>query len=86
MNARDRIIEQALALGPEDRAFVADTLEQSLTSGGFATQEIAAAWAVEIEHRVAAYERGEIQAVPADESLDRMRRHLEQHRARKASS
>jgi Putative addiction module component len=86
MTSRDQIVEQALSLSPEDRVFVADMLEQSLTSGGFATPEIAAAWAVEIEQRLAAYDRGEIQAIGADASLDRLRRHVEQHRARKASS
>ena len=45
MTPRDEIVQQAMALPPEDRAYVADMLEQSLSGGGFATPEIAAAWA-----------------------------------------
>ena len=76
MTNREQIVEQALSLAPEDRAYVADALEQSLTSGGFASPEIAEAWAEEIERRLAAYDRGETKAVDADVALDRLRRQL----------
>jgi putative addiction module component (TIGR02574 family) len=57
---RDQVLEQALALGPDDRAVVVEALEQSLPDQGFANHEIAAAWAAEIERRAAAVERGEM--------------------------
>jgi putative addiction module component (TIGR02574 family) len=85
MPLRDQIVQQALSLTPEDRAFVADALEQSLAGQGFATPEIASAWAAEIERRIAAYDRGEVQGVDADAAIRRMRQFLEKHRAGKAS-
>jgi putative addiction module component (TIGR02574 family) len=86
MSDRDHIVEQALTLTPADRAYVADMLEQSLTNGGFATPEIAAAWAEEVERRIAAYDRGDVQAVGAEMAVDRMRRYLIEHHTRKARS
>lgn len=86
MTLRDQLVEQALALPPEDRAFLADTLEQSLTHDGFATPEIAAAWAEEIERRIAAFDRGEVSAVPTDEALGNIRKRLEEYRERRAKS
>jgi len=47
MANRDQIVEQALSLAPENRAYVADALEQSLSSGSFTSPDIAAAWAGE---------------------------------------
>jgi hypothetical protein len=44
MTIREQIAQQALALSPEDRTYLADVLEQSLTTGEFATPEIAAEW------------------------------------------
>jgi hypothetical protein len=58
MANREQIVQEALSLAPEDRAFVADALEQSLSSGSFASPAIAEAWAHEIERRLAAYDRG----------------------------
>jgi hypothetical protein len=86
MMSREQILQDALALAPEDRAFVLDQLEQSLDRGGFASPEIAAAWAQEIGQRVAAYDRGETQAQDADVVLRRMRRFLAEHRRRKVES
>ncbi len=83
---RDQIVEQALSLGPEDRAYVADALEQSLSSGSFASPDIAAAWADEIERRLAAYDRGEIKAVDADLALIRIRQQLTERRSQKVRS
>lgn len=62
MANRDEIVQQALALPPDDRAYVVDVLEQSLIEGDFASPEIAAAWMEEIERRASAYERGEMPA------------------------
>lgn len=86
MPLRDEIVEQALALPPDDRAFVADAIAQSLTSGGFASPELAAAWATEIEQRLAAYDRGDVKATDLDVAMNRIRQHLAQHRARKVPS
>jgi putative addiction module component (TIGR02574 family) len=85
MANRDQIVEQALSLPPEDRVFVADALEQSLSSGAFASPEIAEAWAEEIERRLAAYDRGEIKAIDGT-SLDHLRRQLAERRAKRAKT
>jgi len=86
MTVRDQVLQQALALPAVDRAFLAEHLEQSLHDGEFASPEIAAAWTAEIDRRIAAYERGEIQASESDASIERMRRYLSDHRARKVNS
>jgi len=86
MNLRDHIVEQAMSLPPEDRAFVADKLEQSLSADSFATPELAKAWAEEIERRLAAYDRGEVQAIGGGMAIDSIRQKLAQHRGRKVSS
>jgi putative addiction module component (TIGR02574 family) len=83
MTIREQIAQQALALPPEDRTYLADVLEQSLTSGEFATPEIAAEWMVEIDRRIAAYDRGETVPVDAKTSLERIRERLAKHRSLK---
>jgi hypothetical protein len=80
---REQIIQQALTLAPGDRVYVADVLEQSLTDGGFSSAEIAAEWASEVERRMAAYDRGEIEANDVEGVVDRLRQQLAEHRARK---
>ena len=85
MSHRDRIVKQALGLSPEDRTFVADALEQSLANDGFASPEVASAWAVEVERRIAAFDLGEVQATHIEPAIERMRRALEKHRAGKVS-
>jgi hypothetical protein len=86
MTDRNQILQRALSLPPEDRSFVVDGLEQSLTGGEFASAEIAAAWTAEIERRVVAYDRGDVPASEVDMSLVRMRDYLAEHRARRAKS
>jgi putative addiction module component (TIGR02574 family) len=81
---RDQILEQALALPPEDRVVIADALEESLRSGALVTPEVAAAWAVEIQRRLEEYDLGETEAVSADVFLEEARQSLLEHRARKA--
>lgn len=73
MSTREEIVQQALALSLEDRAYVADVIEQSLGSGEFATPEIAAAWMTEIERRAQAYERGETTAEDWRAVISRLR-------------
>jgi len=86
MTLRDQVLQEALALPPEDRVFLADHLERSLQHGEFASPEIAAAWTAEIDRRIEAYDRGELQASDATASIERMRSFLADHRARKVNS
>jgi hypothetical protein len=72
MSSREEIAQQALSLSPEDRAYVADVIEQSFR-GDFATPEISAAWMTEIENRARAYERGETTAEDWRTVLSRLR-------------
>jgi putative addiction module component (TIGR02574 family) len=59
-----QIEDQARALTPEERAKLAESMLESLHSP---LAEIEAAWAEEIEQRVAAFDRGEIPAYPAED-------------------
>ena len=70
MTAREAILKQALALPPEDRAFVADGIEQSLTPTGVTSGEELLA---ELMRRTAAYQSGSMTACPADEVIHNLR-------------
>ena len=85
MSIVEQLAQQALALRPKDRVYLANVLEESLSAGGFATPELAAARSAEIDRRVAAYRRGEAPSTDADAALDRVGQRLEEHRARKAA-
>ncbi len=85
MTIRDQLAQQVLALPPEDRTFLADVLEQSMTSGEFSTPELATEWAAEIDRRIAAYDRGETLGVDAATALERIRGRLAQQRSRKVA-
>lgn len=76
MSLREEIAQQALSLGPEDRVYLADVLERSLAAGEFATAEIEAAWSAEIDRRIAAYDRGEVNPVDFETALTSIRQHL----------
>lgn len=65
------IEEQALALRAEERARLAELMLASLHSP---LAEIEAAWAQEIEDRIAAFDRGEIPAYPAEDVFAEARR------------
>jgi putative addiction module component (TIGR02574 family) len=56
--------QQARALSPEDRARLAEILLESLR--GTSLSDIEAAWNSEIEQRVAAYDRGELESFSAE--------------------
>jgi putative addiction module component (TIGR02574 family) len=58
-------------LSAEERAQLVDALLESLHDEKIA--EVEAAWAVEIERRVSAYERGEAKLVPAEEVFAKAR-------------
>ena len=59
MSTVEQLAQQALALGPADRAYLANVLQGSLSAGGFATPALAAAWSAEIDRRLGAHQRGE---------------------------
>jgi putative addiction module component (TIGR02574 family) len=59
-----QIEEQARALSAEERAKLAESMLESLHSS---LSEVEAVWAEEVEHRVAAFDRGEIPSYPAED-------------------
>ena len=59
-----QIEEQALGLNPEERAKLAEAMLESLNAP---IAEVEEAWAREIEQRVAAYDRGDIQSHAAED-------------------
>jgi putative addiction module component (TIGR02574 family) len=72
MADREAILQQALALPPDDRAYVATALEHSLTSDGdpMSSKDFLG----ELERRSAAYRAGATTARPAAEVLADLRR------------
>ena len=69
MSQREVILQQALALPPEDRAYVATALEDSLEEGLSAKEFL-----IELQRRSAAYRAGATSARPAGEVLADLRR------------
>jgi putative addiction module component (TIGR02574 family) len=63
--------EQARALSPDDRAKLAQSILESLHTP---IAEVEAAWAAEIERRVAAFDRGELESYPAEDVFAEARR------------
>ena len=66
-----KIEEQAKSLSAEERAKLAESMLESLHTP---VSEIEAAWAEEIERRVAAFDRGEIPAYAAEDVFAEARR------------
>ena len=66
-----QIEEQARALSAEERAKLAESMLESLHAP---VSEVEAAWAEEIERRVAAFDRGEIPSYPAEDVFAEARR------------
>jgi putative addiction module component (TIGR02574 family) len=64
--------QQARALSPDDRARLAEVLLESLQ--GPSLSEVEAAWNREIAERIAAYDRGDIQASSAEDVFAEARR------------
>jgi putative addiction module component (TIGR02574 family) len=60
----EKLIQQALGLPPDERAEVAERLLFSLEQPLSAIDHL---WAQEAEDRIDAYERGEIEAIPAED-------------------
>lgn len=70
-NPANSIIDQALKLKPSERAAVAERLLMSLD---VPDPEIDAAWAQEADARVEAYDRGEIESIPAEDVFAKYKR------------
>ncbi len=64
--------QQACALLPEERAQLAEVLLESLHDSSLS--EIELEWEREIEKRVAAFDRGELQTYPAEDVFAEARR------------
>ena len=65
-----QVLEQAVRLPPIERA---ELLEGLLSSFDFpARSDIDAAWAVEAEDRIDAYERGDVKALPASKVFEQI--------------
>jgi putative addiction module component (TIGR02574 family) len=69
---REQILSEALALGPDERAELAESLWLSVDEGTQA--EIDAAWATEVSRRIADFDAGRAKAKPVEESIERLRR------------
>lgn len=69
----EQLEEQARGLSAEERAKLAQSLLETLHAP---VAEVEAAWANEIERRVAAFDRGEIPAYPAEDVFAEARRIL----------
>lgn len=68
----DELEQQARTLAPEERAHLAEVLLESLHDS--ALSEIGNEWQMEIERRVAAYDRGEVQSYAAEDVFAEARR------------
>ena len=66
------LAERGRALAPEDRSRLVELLLESLHEPPL--PEIEAAWDREIERRVAAYERGEVETFAAEDVFAQARR------------
>lgn len=72
MNVRvEAFIEQARCMTQEERITALDALQELVAPPDGAWQE---AWAIEASDRVAAYERGEIEAEDFDLVMERLRK------------
>ena len=70
-----QILEEALKLPPTERA---ELIENLLTSFEFPSREtIDGMWAQEVESRIDAFERGEINVTPAKKVFAKIEKHKE---------
>jgi putative addiction module component (TIGR02574 family) len=69
-----QVLQSALALDPDDRVEIAETLMLSLDEKRAA--EIEAAWAQEIERRIESIDKGHVKLIPADQVMREMRERL----------
>ena len=68
---KDQILAEAMKLEPEEKEQLADAFWR--VAHGATREEIEAEWAVEIRRRVDALERGEVETIPSDEVVARLR-------------
>jgi putative addiction module component (TIGR02574 family) len=69
----DELSRKARALPPEERVRLAEDLLSSVQDSD---EEIEAAWAQEIEHRIQEVEKGTAKLIPAEEVFAEIRRLL----------
>lgn len=67
----DELVEQARQLAPEERVVLLDAISELVSPPDAEWEK---SWASEAADRLAAYERGEIEAVDFDVVMERMRR------------
>ena len=65
------LVKRGRALAPEDRERLVDQLLESLNEPAAAALD--KAWEAEIERRIGEYERGEVQAINAEEVFAKAR-------------
>jgi hypothetical protein len=70
----DQLAEEALALPSEQRALLADRLVESLDAAE--ANRMDRIWATEAKRRRDEVRRGEVETIPGDEALARVRRSL----------
>jgi len=66
------LVKRGRSLPPEDRERLVDQLMESLNER--AASELDAAWEAEIQRRLDEYDRGEVQAIDAEEVFAKARR------------
>ncbi|MDX2288856.1 MAG: addiction module protein [Hyphomicrobiaceae bacterium] len=79
MNQRVKaIVEEARKLSSDERADLVERLQQEFAAdiSDGTPEEIEAAWAAEVERRIAAAERGETVSIPAEEVMAELRARL----------
>lgn len=70
---REQVLQQALSLPPEDRAYVAAALEESLPAAEPGREKSNAALLTELQRRSSAYRAGTTSARPAADILAEQR-------------
>ena len=70
-NLVTELAERGNALAPQDRSQLVDMLLESLHEP--TTNAIESSWNIEIERRLAEYDRGDVQAIDADEVFAKAR-------------
>jgi putative addiction module component (TIGR02574 family) len=66
------LVKRGRSLSPEDRERLVDQLMESLNER--AASELDVAWEAEIQRRLDEYDRGEVQAIDAEEVFAKARR------------
>ena len=77
MATSEEIFRDAMALPPEARAELAERLVESLAQD--ISPEITSAQLAEVRRRIAQVASGEVELIPGDEALRRVRNLLAQH-------